>query len=257
MAEQNGRLSPARKHYAQVSAAIAAGTADPNRPQTGDQYELHAAALWEHRRTLKGIKSLEAKIAKKREMLADFDAYVAGVLAGGTGAQDDVLMTVMLWRLDVGDLAGGIAIAEYAMRHGLDTPDRFERDTASLVVEQVAEEAVRRLEAPTQAGAQDGIHESAEVEAANDAAELAMHLTRVEALTRDADMHDQIRAKLHKALGYAQRARGGHDADALSHLKRALSLNERAGVKKDIERLERTLAKAQTINDGQDETAQA
>mgnify|MGYP001984936813 CR=1 FL=1 len=35
---------------------------------------------------------------------------------------------------------------------------------------QVAEEAVRRLEAPTQAGAQDGIHESAEVEAANDAA---------------------------------------------------------------------------------------
>ncbi len=38
--------SPARKHFQRVSAAQAAGAADPNRPQTGEQYELHAAALW-------------------------------------------------------------------------------------------------------------------------------------------------------------------------------------------------------------------
>ncbi len=69
--------SPARKHFARVSAAQAAGAADPARPQNGEQYELHAAALWEARRTLKGIKSTEAKVAKKREILPDFDAYVA------------------------------------------------------------------------------------------------------------------------------------------------------------------------------------
>nr|WP_189319221.1 phage terminase small subunit [Halolamina pelagica] len=44
---------------------------------------------------------------------------------------------------------GALAIAEYAsLRHGLDTPDRFERDTPSIVAEQLAEEAMRQLEAP-------------------------------------------------------------------------------------------------------------
>ncbi|SFU80285.1 phage terminase small subunit [Halomonas korlensis] len=229
-------ISPAREHYQQATAAKAAGAADPRHAQGGEQYEVHAAYLWEARRTLKAIKSLEAKVAKKRELLPEFEAYVAGVLEGGNGAADDVLMTVMLWRLDVGDLAGGIEVAEYALRHGLDTPDRFERDTASIVAEQVAEEALARLAAT----------EGDELPPV--AAELVMHLSRAVALTEAADMHDQIRAKLHKALGYACRDKRGHLEDALEHLRRALKLNERAGVKKDIERLEREL-KHQNAND--------
>lgn len=227
--------SPARQHYARVAAAQAAGTANPGRPQNGQQYEIHAATLWEARRTLKGIKSTEQKIAKKRELLPEFDSYVAGVLEAGNGAQDDVLMTVMIWRLDIGDIEGALAIGEYAMRHSLDAPDRFERDTPSILVEQLAEEAMRQLEA-SHADTDEGRQA-----AANAAADLTMHLSRVEALTSDADMHDPIRAKLHKALGYAYRARGGHVADAIEHLKRALELNDRAGVKKDIEKLEREL----------------
>lgn len=229
MPDQNApKISPARRHYQQATAAQAAGAADPRAAQGGEQYELHAAALWEARRTLKGIKSLEAKVAKKRELLPEFEAYVAGVLEGGQGAADDVLMTVMLWRLDVGDLEGGIEVAEYALRHGLDTPDRFERDTASIVAEQVAEEALARLEA-TEGETLPEV-----------AADLVMHLARAEALTADADMHDQIRAKLHKALGYAHRDSRNLE-EALEHLRRALQLNERVGVKKDIEKLEREL----------------
>ena len=234
--------SPARKHYQRATAAQAAGAADPRAAQGGEQYELHAAALWEARRTLKGIKSVEAKVAKKRELLPEFEAYVAGVLEGGKGAQDDVLMTVMLWRLDVGDLEGGIEVAEYALRHGLDTPDRFERDTASIVAEQVAEEALARLEQPCDDS------ERGRTAAANDAADLVMHLSRAEALTRDADMHDQIRAKLHKALGYAYRGSLSLE-ESLEHLRRALQLNDRAGVKKDIEKLERELKQQQNAGD--------
>src|SRR5690554_3434842 len=111
--------SPARRHYQRATAAKAAGLAEPGRPQTGEQYELFAAALWEARRTLKGIKSVESKIAKKRELLPDFAPYVDGVLTAGSGAQDDVLVTVMLWRLDVGDIVGALPIAEYAIKHGL------------------------------------------------------------------------------------------------------------------------------------------
>ncbi|EWH00536.1 phage terminase small subunit [Halomonas sp. BC04] len=223
-------LSPARKHYQRVTTALAAGDALAGRPQTGEQYEIFAAALWEARRTLKGIKSIEAKIEKKRELLPEFDAYIAGVLDGGKGAQDDVLMTVMLWRFDIGDLAGGLAIARYAMQHKLDTPDRFERDTASIVAEQVADEALKQLEATDDDAADQDL-----------AARLVMHLVEAEALVHEADMHDQIRAKLHKALGHAYRAKGEQHAEALTHLQRALQLNDRVGVKKDIEKLEREL----------------
>jgi Tfp pilus assembly major pilin PilA len=238
--------SPARKHYQRVTAAKAAAAADPRSAQGGEQYELHAAALWEARRTLKGIKSIEAKVAKKREMLPEFEAYVAGVIEGGNGAQDDVLMTIMLWRLDVGDLEGGIEVAEYALRHGLDTPDRFERDTASIVAEQVAEEALARLEAPHTDDAEG------EARAAAEAADLVMRLSRAEALTHAADMHDQIRAKLHKALGYAHRG-SRNLSEALEHLRRALQLHDRVGVKKDIEKLERELKQQQ--NEGGQATA--
>lgn len=240
MAEQKGRTSPARRHYQRVTAARAAGDALPGRPQTGQQYEIHAAALWEARQTLKGIKSVEAKIARKRELLPEFEAYVDGVLASGNGAQDDVLVTIMLWRLDVGDLTGALAIAEYAITHGLDTPDRFERDTPSLIAEQVAEEALKRLQA---AKGEDEQHDIGEI-----AAHLVMHLARTEAMTRDADMHDQVRAKLHKALGYAYRDKGNSIHEALEHLRRALELNDKAGVKRDIELLERQAKQQQ--NDG-------
>ncbi len=215
--------SPARKHFQRVSAAQAAGTAQPNRPQNGDQYELHAAALWEARRTLKGIKSVQAKIEKKRELLPQFDDYVAGVLEAGNGAQDDVLMTVLVWCIDIGALEGALDIAEYAMRHNLQTPDRYERDTPSLIAEEIAEQALRML-------ADDGAA----------ASRIAEILERTQAITADHDMHDEIRAKLHKAWGYAQRDAGMLEA-ALGNLQRALSLNDRAGVKKDIEKLEREL----------------
>ena len=132
-------------------------------------------------------------------------------------------MTIMLWCFDVGDLERGLAIAAYALKHGLDTPDRFERDTTSLVTEQVAEEALKLLELE-----------------GTDAADLVTQLERTNELTGAADMHDPIRAKLHKALGYAHRAAGA-PSEALAHLQRALELNDRAGVKKDIEKLEREL----------------
>lgn len=52
-------------------------------------------------RTLKAIYSKELKAAKKRELLPFWLPWVNGVLEQGKGAQDDILMTVMLWRLDM------------------------------------------------------------------------------------------------------------------------------------------------------------
>ena len=212
--------SPARRHFERVSAALAAADAG-EAPMQGEAYELMQAALFEDYRLLKSTQSMERKAEIKREILPKYAEYVSGVLEAGQGAQDDVLMRVMLWRIDAGDLAGAIAIAKYATKHGLTPPDQFERGTPAIIAEEVADQALKQLE-------EEGVDTTA----------LLVHLVDVEALTRDADMHDQIRAKLHKALGYACRATGQLN-DAQHHLERALALNDRIGVKKDLERLER------------------
>lgn len=230
-------LSPARRHYQRVTAALAAADAG-DQPMQGEAYELMQAALFEDYRRLKATQSMERKAEIKREILPKYADYVSGVLESGQGAQDDVLMRVMLWRIDAGDIAGAVAIARYALKHGLNPPDQFARSTASIIAEEVAEQALKLLDA-----------ESTDVLA------LLKQLIDVEGLTRQADMHDQVRAKLYKALGYAQRATSQlHEAQ--TSLERALELNERIGVKKDLERLERELkqhnAAGQSSGDNQD-----
>lgn len=234
-------MSLARKHFQRVSAAQSADAAG-DTIMAGDEHELMAAALWQARQKLKGIQSIERKIAFKREILPEFAAYVDGVLESGKGAQDDVLMTLMLWRLDVGDLAGGLAIAEYALAHDLQAPDRFQRSLPALIAEQTAEEALKLL-------AQENEDDNGDAQA-YDVETLLGQLNTVRDLTAAADMHDQIRAKLYKAIGYAQR-QANEPAAALDSLKRAVELHSKVGVKKDIEQLEREVKKQ---NDGGEST---
>ena len=165
--------SPARRHFERVSAALAAADAG-EAPMQGEAYELMQAALFEDYRLLKSTQSMERKAEIKRELLPKYAEYVAGVLEAGQGAQDDVLMRVMLWRIDAGDLAGAIAIAKYATQHGLTPPDQFERGTPAIIAEEVADQALKQLD-----------------EEGADTTALLVHLEDVEALTRDADMHDQ------------------------------------------------------------------
>ncbi|KGV62138.1 phage terminase small subunit [Burkholderia pseudomallei] len=225
--------TPARAHFNRVSAARAAAAASPGATMKGaTAYELMLAKLAADRRALKGIQSIERKIELKRKLLPDYADYVAGVLSGGRGAQDDVLVTVMVWRIDAGDFDGALAIAAYALSNGLTLPDQFERSLASLVAEQFADAALSSfLDGET-----------------FDAASLEL----VDDLTREADMHDQVRAKLYKALGYATQAAA--PARALDYLRRAVALNDRVGVKKDIDRLTKQVEAASRRGDGTDGT---
>lgn len=210
--------SSIRKHFERVTAAQAAADAG-DAPMRGDAFDLMQAQLFEDYRRLKSIQSVERKIEVKREILPNYAEYVTGVLETGQGAQDEVLMRVMLWRIDVGDIDGALHIARYAIPHGLEPGDQFQRSTAAILVEETAEQALALAE---------------------DDAHLLDALIEVDRLTEGADMHDQIRAKLHKALGNGHRAHQ-EPTTALEHFQRALELNDRVGVKKDIERLEREL----------------
>ncbi|KFX61019.1 phage terminase small subunit [Paraburkholderia fungorum] len=210
--------SPAQRHYERVSAELAAASAAPGGSLAGaSAYELMLAKLATDRRRLKAIQSIERKIDVKRaELLPEYVEYVAGALRGGRGAQDDVLTTVMIWRIDAGDFAGALDIARYALAHRMTLPDQYDRPLATAIAEEFAQAALAAFK----------------LGETFDASQLAEVMT----LTESADMHDQVRAKLHKALGKALQE--SDSMSALDHLRRALQLDERAGVKQDIARLE-------------------
>ena len=165
-------------------------------------------------------------------MLGDFDAYLNGVLEADAGGQDVVVGTLLVWHIDVGNFAQALALAEYALRHAVALPDQYQRTLPTLLLDEVSEAAIAgKLTGP----------------------DALAYLAKVDMLTHDHDAHDQARAKLHKAIGWACMGKTStNDADpkdlppdvagiALKHLRRAMELNDKVGVKKDIERLERAV----------------
>lgn len=223
--------SPAKRHFARVRAEREAAAAASGDTQGGaTRQELMLAKLASDRARLSAVQSAERKAEVKRELLPEYADYVAGVLAGGRGAQDDVLATVLVWRIDAGDYAGALEIAAYAIGNKLKLPDQFARPLAVAVAEEFADAALRALQQP------DGTFD-------------AQLLAQVGELTEGEDMPDQVRAKLLKAYGLALKVEPleldtrWRYAAALKALQRAAELNANAGVKQEIGRIEKALAK--------------
>ncbi|MGO1303321.1 MAG: phage terminase small subunit [Sphingomonas parapaucimobilis] len=236
-------LTPARAH--QLAQAMAANAATPE--MEGRPIDPAAAQillrLRHDLRRLKAIQSIERKGDAKREMLPEYRAWcdhqlecgrmTNGHNLGSTGA-NDVLPTIMIWSIDTGDWARAIELAEHVIRFDIPLPTRYQRQAAPLIAEEFAEAALK-IQARGEAFPVDVLEE-------------------VELLTDDADMHDEIRAKLMKAIGteYARKAEAALDTPAfaeaagraLAPLKRAQDLHGRVGVKVTIQRLEKAQAKA-------------
>lgn len=214
--------SPAQRHMMRVSAQEAAQR-ENSALRHASGYELMLMRLAGDMRTLKGVHSFERKAEIKRGMLPEYAPWVTGVLAEGLGAQDAVLMTVMVWKLDADDIAGALEIARYALKYGLAMPSHLNRPTGYFLAEDVAIAAER-------------------LRTAGKPVAVSLLLDTM-ALTESADMPDKVRAKLHKITGLVLRDEGAV-IQALEHLKRAMQLDRLAGVKKDIERLERAIKAA-------------
>ena len=226
--------NPCRQHYQRVTAALAAEAAGPADTMEGlNAYEVQLAALLQDRLRLKQVQSTEGKCELKAQILPAYAPYVQGVLEAGAGAQDEVLVTVMLWHIDAGTFADALPIAEYVLKHDLKMPDRFNRTAGTVVAEEVAEAALKAFKAGSQFD--------------------VTILAKTEALTAEHDMPDPARAKLHLAMGKAAALQVKEDTPdatdvvwleaAKRHLARAIELHSNCGGKKDLERVDRLLKK--------------
>ena len=212
-------------------APAGAGASDPAAAQMRMRFSLDL-------RRLKEIKSVKAKIEAKRDMLPEYAAWIEGWFSAleqtGIAAPDEIVSTMMVWKIDTGDYVGALELAEPLISHGVPLPARYARDTATLVVEEIAEAALTAL----------GKGEDFPLSI----------LQQIEALTAGADIHDEVNAKLFKAIGqeFLRRSELEPDPDektvlqtnARAALVKARDLHERVGVKKDIDKLDRALRAA-------------
>lgn len=225
--------SPAQLHRIRELAAKAGAAQDAAPAILGGIQGQMLAKLTQDVRRLHDIQSVEKKIALKRQLLPDYEAYIDGVLHGDGGQPDEVIATLMLWHLDAGWYDRGLDIAAYVMRHGLPLPERLKRNTATLLLDEVAGAiATGALSNPSEAMA---------------------ILQRVASLVTDQDAPDQARAKLHFAIGKTLAAEAGDNPSgqhvemaksAVAQLQRAVSLYPAIGAKKLIETLERKIKNA-------------
>lgn len=210
--------NPFRAHTRFIQGQEAARTGGNGRHAKG--YDLMLLQLNEDRRRLKGIQSTVTKAQVKIEVLPKYAAWAEGVLSVDGAQQDDVIMYVMLWRIDAGDYAGALTIGRHALKHGWVMPVG-KRNTATVLAEEMADAAKAAMLAGTPF----------------DSDLLMQTLDAVDG----EDMPDQSRARLHKSIGWVQTE--SNPVSALNHFKHALQLDEKCGVKKDIEQLERKLRK--------------
>lgn len=242
-----------KRHQMRVAAALAAAARPADAPApTSGPYELMMHALVNDRRTLKSVQSIERKIELKREMLDKYRDYVQGVLGADKGGQDDVIVTVMVWLLDTLQFRSALDIGAYVLRHDIKLPAHYNRDVATLLLDEVTDAVLSGRMQP------DG--------------RLFDELLTLQVLTDDHDAPDQARAKLHRVMGETLTHLAGDLADddarrmataALQHLNRAKQLDAAVGVVKLIEKLERKIKKAeggapsQAGEEGQPPTASA
>lgn len=213
------RHSPCRAHYEQTMAAAqpADTAAQPRDQHAANAYELVLLKLAEDKRRLKEVKSMERKAEVKAQLLPEYLPWITGVLESEAGRQDDVLMTVFVWAIDIGNFKLALQIGDYAIQHKLVMPDQYKRDVPCVLAEEIAEFSIK----------------------ADDQTRVALltDISTAVGITDACDMPDEVRAKLYKAYGYAQRT-AGDLINARANLARALELDQRVGVKKDIERID-------------------
>lgn len=97
------RMSPARAHFLRKTAESESATPNRENLEGLQGYDLVLAQLKAHQRQLKQTQSIERKIEFKRNNFEQYRPWVEGSLAKGSGVQDTVITTMLIWSIDIGD----------------------------------------------------------------------------------------------------------------------------------------------------------
>ena len=208
--------SPARRYYEKMQAKNLTRETEHCTP-----YQELLLLLKQDKQVLKSIDSIQDKQIAKREMLPRYVDWVAGVLEGASPLEnDEIFVTVLLWRIDVGQLTEAVPLAMFAIEHDMQTIDDFKRSLPCLIYEQFGEQLNV-----------DGDVEATELEKLTELA-----LAKLDDGRHAVDMPDPVRAKFLKAAGLFYK-RHENCIAAKPLLLAADGYDQRVGVKKILKNL--------------------
>ena len=160
-------------------------------------------------------------------MLPQYADWMQGVIQGGQPAVDDeVFTTCLLWMIDTGALTDAVPLAEFAIAHGMQTGDAYQRTLPTLLIEQLAEQITAGHSI-----ADTGISRLIE-----------LALAKTDNGSHQVDMPDPVRAKFLKAAGVWHIEFGSKDR-AADLLDRAIAYDDRVGAKQLLKEVRAALAK--------------
>lgn len=222
-------LTPAQQHWQRVMAARRGESDDGLSIADLTAYENMLHRLRADQSQLSHIQGNDRKAKYKLAALPNYHGWIDGVLASQPGMADEVFTTVMIWQIDVGHYAVALQMAEYALKHSLPLPDNYNRTLASVLIDEICDWTLTVMAS----GKEDEPKASLDV------------LLELERITEPHDMPNAVRSKLYKTLGQTLKTAEATElqAQALDYLQRAILTDKDAGVKKDIEFLQRALRK--------------
>lgn len=165
---------------------------------------------------LSHIKGVDLKVTKKKEWYPDYLGFIEGSIAASPAPQNDALLHLMVWAIDVGDLNTAAKIGQFAVLNNMVMPGKYKRSVAELLTENCAEALI------------------ADPVLAQQSVEL---IQRIIDVGYGQDMVNEARAKIYKAQGFALME--SQPSEALRAFQTAYRLHDKVGVKKDMDKLER------------------
>lgn len=140
--------SPAWKHKqrheraaeaARLRAAAAVADAEALQGMTAEKagFDLLLVNLENDRKRISALPQGGARIPLKRECAAVYAPVVDAYLAGGQVYRNEVLVQLMIWRFDLGEIADAVRLAEAAVEQGQPMPERFKSTLAIFVADAV------------------------------------------------------------------------------------------------------------------------
>lgn len=219
-------MSYARRHFEKTTAEIAAAEAGGADLGSLSAYQRLLKNLHDDKVLLKSVSSIADKVHIKKQALPAYQEWIDGITAAGTVQADDrIAATVIVWMIDCGLLDEAMPLADVLIHSGLESADEYSRSMPEIIVEQMA----------------DQIESGSEISAENLKTLIEWATAKKEDGLHEINLADVIRAKLLKAAGEKAEAVDDNET-ALTLYRQAVGYNDKAGVKKRIEALEKQLA---------------
>ena len=219
-------MSYARRHFEKTTAEIAAAEAGGADLGSLSAYQRLLKNLHDDKVLLKSVSSIADKVHIKKQALPAYQEWIDGITAADTVQADDrIAATVIVWMIDCGLLDEVMPLADVLIHSGLESADEYSRSMPEIIVEQMA----------------DQIESGSEISAESLKTLIEWATAKKEDGLHEINLADVIRAKLLKAAGEKAEAADDNET-ALNLYRKAVGYNDKAGVKKRIEALEKQLA---------------